>query len=168
MNVFPAVDQITLQNGNAILKPVLYGNATALDTTTNQQVTLNLTDPDSMTIDPQSDLVLVSQADAELIFLHNPGTSQQQVTRVPVGTQVDDTIWIPSSAGHLLVVDSKNNITYKVSISANGFTPGSVYTQAPSDSGVAGFVGTVDLTTGTISPVMIGFGSPTGLGFMPV
>jgi hypothetical protein len=168
VNVFPAVDEITLQNGNAMLKPVLYGNATALDTTTNQQVTLNLTDPDSMTIDPHGDLVLVSQADAELIFLHNPGTSQQTVTRVPVGTQVDDTIWIPTSTGHLLVVDSKNNITYRVGLSPDGFTPGSVYTVAPSDSGVAGFAGTVDLTTGTITPVMIGFGSPTGLGFIPI
>jgi hypothetical protein len=92
VNVFPAVDTITLSNGNAILTPILYGNATALDTTTNQQVKLNLTDPDSMTIDSQGNLVLDDQADAQLIFLHNPGTPQQTVTRVPVGTQVDDTI----------------------------------------------------------------------------
>ena len=70
-----------------------------LNTTTNQQVTLNLTDHDSMTIDSQGNLVLDSQGDAELIFLHNPGTAQQIVTRLPLGTQVDDTIWIPSSEG---------------------------------------------------------------------
>jgi hypothetical protein len=42
-----------------------------------------------------------------------------------------------------------------------------VYTEAPSDSGVAAFVGTADLTTGTITPVIIGLGSPTGLAFIP-
>ena len=167
VNVFPAVDEISLSNGQAILTPVLYGNATALDTTTNQQITLNLTDPDSMTIDLQGDLVLDSQADAELVFLHNPGTAQQTVTRVPLGTQVDDTIWIPSSEGRMLVVDAKQNTIYTVTIGSTDFTPGTVYTEAPSDSSVAGFVGTVALTSGTITPVLIGFGSPTGLGFIP-
>ena len=167
VNVFPAVDEIDLSNGQAVLTPVLYGNATALDTTTNQQVTLNLTDPDSMTIDSQGDLVLDSQADAELVFLHNPGTAQQTVTRIPLGTQVDDTIWIPSSEGRMLVVDSPQNTIYTVTIDSTDFTPGTVYTEAPSDSGVPGFVGTVALKTGTITPVLIGFGSPTGLGFIP-
>lgn len=167
VNKFPAVDKVTLSNGKAVLTPVLYGNATALDTTTNQKVTLNLTDPDSMTIDPQGDLVLVSQADSELIFLHQAGTAKQTVTRIPVGTQLDDTIWIPSSAhGRMLVVDGKQNTIYAVTIDKTGFTPGTIYTEAPSDSGVAGFVGTVDPKTGTITPVIIGLGSPTGLGFI--
>jgi hypothetical protein len=48
-----------------------------------------------------------------------------------------------------------------------GFTTGTVYTEAPGDSGVAGFVGTIDLKTGVITPVIIGLVSPTGLGFIP-
>ncbi len=44
---------------------------------------------------------------------------------------------------------------------------GAVYTQAPSDSGVVGFVGTVDLTTGFVRAVMIGFGQATGMAFVP-
>ncbi len=167
VNVFPAVDEITLNKGQAVLIPMLYGNATALDTTTNKQVTLNLTDPDSMTVDQQGDLVVDSQADAELVFLHHPGTAQQTVTRVPLGTQVDDTLWIPVSKGHMLLVDGKQNTTYTVIIDQTNFTPGTVYTEAPSDSGVAAFVGIANLTTGTITPVIIGLSSPTGLAFIP-
>ena len=167
INVFPALDKIELKNGKAILTPVLQGNATATDLTTNQRVTLNLTDPDSMTIDLQGNLVLDSQADSELIFLHNPGTSKQTVTRLPVGTQVDDTLWIPSKEGSMLVVDGKANVTYKVTIDKTDFTRGTIYTEAPSDSTVASFVGTLDPKTGTITPAIIGLGSPTGLAFLP-
>ncbi|MBV9706655.1 MAG: hypothetical protein JO125_04535 [Chloroflexi bacterium] len=166
VNVFPAVDQITLSNGKAILTPVLKGSDTATDLVTGKKVTLNLTDPDSMSVDLQGNLVQDSQADAELIFLHSPGTAAQTVTRLSVGTQVDDTLWIPSSKGRLLVVDSSGNTIYSVTRD-KGFTPGTVYTEAPSDSGVASFVGTLDVKTGTITPVIIGLSSPTGLGFIP-
>jgi hypothetical protein len=44
---------------------------------------------------------------------------------------------------------------------------GTIYTEAPNDSGVPGFIGTVDLTTGFIHPVMIGFGHPTGMAYVP-
>lgn len=164
VNVFPALDKIELSNGNVILTPVLFGNATALDTTTNSQVTLNEIDPDSLTVDPQGDVVLDNQAGSELVFLHNPGTPQQTVTRVPLGTQVDDTVWATATHGSLLVVDGSANVIY--SLRAN-FTSGTVYTEAPNDSGVNSFVGAIDLSTGFITPVAIGFGSPTGLFFLP-
>jgi len=147
--------------------PVLFGNAKALDTTKDKRVTLNLTDPDSMTIDPGGDLVLDSQADGELVFLHHPGTSHQKVTRVLLRTQVDDTLWIPTSEGHMLVVDATKNTTYKVSIPDEGFTPGSIYTEAPNDSSIPSIVGLVNLDTGNIKAVITGLGSPTGLAFIP-
>jgi len=167
INKFPAVDKIELKDGKAILTPVLLGNASALDTTTNKTVPLNLTDPDSMTVDTQGNLVLVDQADAQLIVVDDPGQSKQEVKRIPVGTQVDDTLWIRSKEGNLLVVDGKQNAIYSVTINKTDFTPGTVYTEAPADAGVAGFVGTVDLKTGTIVPVIIGLTSPTGMGFIP-
>lgn len=166
VNVFPAVAKVELKNGKAILTSVLKGNATATDIASNQQVKLNMTDPDSMSVDNQGNLVQDDQADAQLIFLHNPGTAQQTVSRLVVGTQVDDTQWIPAQKGRLLVVDGKANVIYSVTIDKTGFTPGSVYTEAPSDSGVAGFVGQLDPKTGTVTPVIIGLGSPTGLGFI--
>ncbi len=167
VNVFPSVDKITLSNGKAVLTPILYGNSTAIDTITNQKVALNMTDPDSMSIDNQGNLVQDDQGDAQLITIHHPGTAQQTVTRLTVGTQVDDTTWIPKSEGRLLIVDTKLNAIYTVSINKTDLVPGTVYTEAPSDSGVAGFVGTLNLKTGTITPVIIGLSSPSGLGFLP-
>jgi hypothetical protein len=165
VNVYPALDTIQLMFDHGLfLTPVLMGNATALDTTTNQTVTLNEVDPDSLSVDPQGDLVLVNQGGSELVFLHNLFTAQQQVTRVPLGTQVDDTVWAASTQGRLLIVDGKQNAIWQMQ---GTFTPGTVYTEAPDDSGVAGFVGTINLTNGTITPIAIGFVKPTGMAFIP-
>jgi len=165
INVFPALDQIQLQsNGTVTLKPVVMGNDTATDTTTNQTVSLNEVDPDSLTVNPQGDVVMTNQAGSELVFVHQPGTSKQSLTRIPVGTQVDDTVWATSQTGRLLVVDGATNAVWSLS---GPFTTGDVYAETPSDSGVAGLLGTVDLATGTISPAAMGFKSPTGLLFVP-
>ncbi len=163
VNTAPALAKITISGSKMNLTPVLMGNATALDTTTNQKVTLNEIDPDSMTVDMQGNVVLDNQGGSELVFLHNAGTAQQSVTRVPLGTQVDDSAWATAKEGHLLIVDAKQNAIYAVSAD---FTTGTVYTETPSDSGVAGFVGTIDLTTGIISPVIIGLTSPSGMIFV--
>lgn len=163
VNTAPALAEITISGGKLVLTPVLMGNATALDTTTNQKVTLNEIDPDSVAVDPQGDVVLDNQGGAELVFIHNAGTAQQTVTRIPLGTQVDDSAWATAKEGKLMIVDGKANAIYKVNAD---FTTNTVYTEAPSDSGVAGFVGTLNLTTGTITPVIIGLTSPTGLIFV--
>jgi sugar lactone lactonase YvrE len=161
-NVFPAIDKITLSNGKVDLTPVLTGNATATDLLTNTKTTLNEVDPDSMTVDTNGNLVLVNQAGSELVFLKNPGTHQQTVTRMPVGDQLDDTVWTPSTPGRLLVSDGNTGRTYWITA-----FPGTVYTQAPSDSGVVGFVGVVNMKTGFVTPVVIGFLQATGMIFVP-
>src|SRR5260221_367354 len=166
VNTAPAVAKIVISNGKLVLTPVLFGNATATDIATGQKVTLDLTDPDSMSIASNGDVVLDSQGDAELVFLHNAGTSNQTVSRLTLGTQVEDTIWIPAAKGRMVIVDSKQNAIYTVAIDKTGFTPGTIYTEAPSDSGVASFVGIVAPKSGTITPVIVGLTSPTGLGFI--
>jgi sugar lactone lactonase YvrE len=162
VNVFPAIDKITLGNGKVQLTPVLMGNATATDILANGKVQLNEVDPDSMTVDTKGELVLVNQAGTELVFLKNPGTPQQSVTRIPVGDQLDDTVWAPSSPGRLLVTDGTTGNTYWI----NAY-PGTVYTQAPDDSGTVGFVGVVNMITGFVTPVVIGFLKATGMIFVP-
>ena len=165
VNVFPAIDKMTLSNGKVNLTPVLLGNATATDLIANAKTTLNEVDPDSMTVDSSGQLVLVNQAGSELVFLKNPGTPQQTVTRVPVGDQLDDTVWVTSAQGRLLVSDGTTGNTYW--ISPTHFAPGTVYTEAPDDSGVVAFVGAVDLKTGFVTPVVIGFLKATGMLFVP-
>ncbi|HEY0755947.1 MAG TPA: hypothetical protein VGD98_18460 [Ktedonobacteraceae bacterium] len=166
-NPYPAVDQITLSNGQAVLKPILLGNATVTNTTTTppSQLTLNLTDPDSLSTDGKGNLILVAQADDQLITISNPGTAQQSVSTIPVGTQLDDTVWTTSTHGRLLVADGHTGLTFWMQ--APQYTQGSIFTEAPSDSGVAGFVGLVDPATGIITPVVIGLLHPTGMIFVP-
>jgi hypothetical protein len=164
LNVFPAVDEVSFQGTNVVLTPVLMGNATAVDVTTGMQVTLNEVDPDSITITPSGDLMLVNQAGSELVFISNAGLASQSVTRLPVATQLDDTVWATTAEGDLLVTDGKTNTIYAVRTT---FVPGTVYTQTPDDSSIASMVGTVDLKTGVVSPKIIGFGKATGLLFVP-
>ncbi len=162
VNVFPAVDEVTLQaDGRAVVSPVISGNALVKDTTTNTFVHINAIDPDSMQIAPNGDVVLVDQAGTELVFIHNPGTKNQWLSRIPTGTQLDDIDVTRSAHGALYIVDSHKNLTSIVT--AARWPIGQIWTEAPSDSGVAGFVGTLDLSTGNIVPQLIGFGSPTGL-----
>jgi hypothetical protein len=131
---------------------------------------LNEVDPDSLAVDASGDvdpgsvdLVLVNQAGTELVFIQNAlGTPTAK--RLLVGTQLDDIAWARSESGRLFVVDSGTNAIYTM---RGELSPTTIYTAAPSDSGVAGFVGTVDKSTGIITPIAIGFGSPTGLLFVP-
>lgn len=163
-NVFPAVDKITVSGSAATLVPILMGNAKATDTVAKADTTLNLTDPDCLTIDTQGELVLVSQADSALITIQNPGTANQKVLKTPIGNQEDDTVWATSSSGRLFVTDGAKNVIYTIKWSGS---KGTVFTEAPNDSGVVGFVGTVDMTTGFITPIVTGMGKPTGLIYVP-
>lgn len=117
-----------------------------------------------MSVDPSGVVVMANQAGRELIYLHNPGTSTQRVTRLPVGTEVDDTVFLTSTLGCLYIVDGKTNTTYRTS---GSFVPGTAFTEATSDAIVASFVGTLDQSTGQITPVIIGLRRPTGLLFVP-
>jgi hypothetical protein len=58
------------------------------------------------------------------------------------------------------VTDATLNATYVV---GGNVTANTVYTESPNDSGVASFLGTVDLTTGFVTPFGVGFGKPSGL-----
>ena len=164
VNHGPALVSVVLKGKTAEVKAVLKGDAQATDIPTGNTVQLNLTDPDSLSITPSGDVLLVSQADSEIVFIHNAGQGSQTVSRLLVGTQVDDTVYATQSNGRLYVADSKANAIYVV---RGPLQSGSIYTEAPSDAGVAGFIGTVDASTGIITPVITGFQSPTGLIFVP-
>jgi hypothetical protein len=162
-NVFPAIDQVSITGNKASVTPVLLGNASALDLTTGATVTLNVNDPDSLSINPSGQLMLVDQGGSELVFIANPGTTTQSVTRVPTATQLDDTVFATSQEGELLVTDGVANTIYAV---RSTFVPGTLFTETPNDSSVPGIIGTVDLTTGFVTPKIIGFQKPTGLIFI--
>jgi len=168
-NTGPAIVTAQLENGVVQVAPLLLGNASAIDIPSGQTITLNLQDPDSMTLDPQGNIVLDSQADQELIYVTRPGQPDQGVLRLPLsylagGTptpvETDDTAFVTSDDGFILFADKNLNTVYK--LTRPGFVPGSAFTAA--DGGP--FVGTLDITSGVITPVVTGLQGPGGLVFV--
>ena len=172
-NMEPAIVEAKLVGTTVQVTPALEGDATATDVVTGASVTLNLQDPDSMTLTPSNDILLDSQADSELVLLHRPGTAKQSVMVIPLSSpfgtpQADDTLFIPSDSGFVLVSDTPANVVYMIRKAA--FVPGTAYTAAvgaPDASGaMVGFVGVLDLNFGGINPVVVGLQSPHGMAFV--
>lgn len=169
----PAIVEASITGTTISVTPVLMGNATATDVVTGNSATLNLSDPDSMTLSPANDILLDSQGDSELILVHNPGQGNQTNTLIPLSSpfgtpQADDTLFIPSSEGFILVSDTPANIIYKISKSR--FVPGTAFTAADgaadANGNFVGFVGALDLNFGDLRPVVTGLKDPHGLGFV--
>lgn len=169
-NTGPAIVSARLEGHLVEVESLLAGNANATDIPTDASVQLNLQDPDSMTLDPLGNIVLDSQADQELIIVTNPGAPNQRALRLPLSyvasngaitsVETDDTAFANSSRGFILFADKGLNAVYK--LEKNAFAPGSAYTAA--DGGP--FVGTVDLTSGVITPVVTGLSGPGGMVFV--
>jgi hypothetical protein len=165
LNNGPALVKATLSGTKVVLTPVLAGQPTATSLIPPISSTkLNLTDADSQSIDPQGDLVLMSQGDGELLFIHNPGTSSQKVSYLPVGTQVDDTIWPTSSSGCLLVTDNNSGV---FSVCSDIWVPGTPVSASPNDATVISFVGTLSMSSGQLTPLITGIVNPHGMAFLP-
>lgn len=120
INVFPAVLEVTsLAGGTVHLKRVLLGDAHATDIPTGKAVSLNLTDPDSLTADPRGNLLLTSQADAELVFIRDPDTNFQSTNLLKLtdtsrrAVTVDDTAFASDPKSVMLVSDLTANIVYR-------------------------------------------------------
>lgn len=164
INVFPALDKVILSDDKIVLTPVLMGNALAMDIATHKKVALNLVDPDSMTFDPQGNLVLDNQSGASLVFISQVGTPRQHVSQLSIGGAVDDTIWATAPTGRVLIADTSMNTVYAM---RGTFVPGTVYSASPNDSGVASVVSTINQISGIITPIAVGFKSPHGMAFVP-
>jgi hypothetical protein len=168
-NTGPAIVTATVVGNMVDVEPVLAGEASAIDIPTDATIKLNLQDPDSMTLDPLGNIVLDSQGDQELIIVSHPNLSDQRVLRLPLSyltpggpmpVETDDTAFVTSSEGFLLFADKGLNEVF--TLSKNAFAPGSAYTAA--DGGP--FVGTLDLTTGVVTPIVTGLVGPGGMVFV--
>ncbi|MDQ1693947.1 MAG: hypothetical protein QOH85_1482 [Acidobacteriaceae bacterium] len=172
-NAAPAIVKAKFVGSTIEVSPVLEGTATATDVITGATVTLNLQDPDSMTLTPSQDILLDSQGDSELILVRKPGTKHQSVLQIPLSSpygtpQVDDTLFIPSDDGFILVSDTPANTVYKIRKAE--FIPGTGYSGgvgAPDSTGATpGFVGRLDLDFGQLTPIVTGLTNPHGLAFV--
>lgn len=169
VNVFPALVRASLQGNTVQVTPVVYGNASATNIATGAPVTLNLTDPDSMIADPRGNIVLDDQQDAELVFIQQAGSASPVLGMLPITTAggpttLDDTVFAPEDPqAFLLFSDVGANVVYKLESATFGFEPGIAY----SASDTAGLVGTLDLDTGVVSPIVTGLVSARGMTFIP-
>ena len=168
-NAAPAIVSAHIEGNMVEVESVFEGNAGAFNVVTGETETLNLQDPDSMTTDLLGNLFLDSQGDQEIILVANPGTNHQTAFKIPLsfisgGTQTavetDDSAFVTSTQGFILFADKKLNKVYK--LTNPNFFPGGVFTAA--DGGP--FVGTLDLATGIITPVVTNLMNPGGLVFV--
>jgi hypothetical protein len=163
-NAAPAIVKAHIRGTMVDVTPVLSGTATVTDLPTNTPVALNLQDPDSMIFNPFGDLVLDSQADAQLIILHHAGRRDQTayhlaITENGAPVQIDDTIFATSSHGTILVSDRDGETVY--AITRNIFAPGSAYSATPTS------VAALNTNTGVLTDVVTGMVSPHGMAFVP-
>lgn len=166
-NMAPAIVKATISGSVVNVSEVLNGSAIATNIPTDTPVKLNLQDPDSMIFDPLGDLVLDSQADAELIIVHNPAAIDQSVYRLKLTlkgapVQIDDTIFATASYGIILVSDrdaGAAGIVY--AISKDIFSPDAAYSATPNS------VGRLNFDNGVITSVVTGMVSPHGMAFIP-
>jgi hypothetical protein len=168
-NTGPAIVTARLRNGTVQVSPVLAGNASAIDIPTDATVQLNLQDPDSMTLDLTGDIVLDSQADQELIVVSDPAGPNQQAYLLPLSfegatgsqrVQADDSAFATSTQGFILFADKGLNTVFK--LSKQVFAPNAVYTAANTGP----FVGTLDMNTGVVTPIVTGLSAPAGMVFV--
>jgi hypothetical protein len=162
-NNAPAIVKAQISGGTVTVTPVLSGTATAIDIPTDTPVNLNLQDPDSMVFNPLGDLVLDSQADAELIIVHHVGFFDQTayhlaLTQNGAAVQIDDTVFATSSHGVILVSDRDGETVY--AISRELFSPSSAYSATPTT------VAALDPDTGVLTDIVTGMVSPHGMAFI--
>jgi hypothetical protein len=167
INIYPALVRATLSGTSVDVEPVLLGNASAIDISTGTTVSLNLSDPDSLTVDPRGNIVLDSQADAKLVFIRHPlekgvKVGVLSVTTAAGPTTVDDTAFASNERSFMLVTDLAGGAIYRIDSPPFGFEPGTAY----SASDTAGLVGTLNLDNGVLTPVVSGFGSARGVLFV--
>ncbi|HEX4579856.1 MAG TPA: hypothetical protein VH498_07630 [Candidatus Dormibacteraeota bacterium] len=166
------LDNATL---TANLTPLFFDNSNATNAITGARAPLALTDPDTNIVVPDAaprfagQLALISQGDGQIIFTH-PGESSA-LTVLPVTDNVagnvppiDSMAVATSHNGTLYVVDAKANAIS--TIDTNAFPAGTVFVSEPSDNQNP-LVGTLDLSTGQITPLSNTFVSPKGLLFVP-
>lgn len=168
VNVFPALVRAHLSGSTVVVEPVLNGSANATDIPTGTSVQLNLTDPDSMTIDPRGNIVMDSQADGELVFIRNPLSASPEVGRILItkstggSTTLDDTTFAPRGKTFLLFTDLSGDAIYRLDSPPFGFEPGVAYSASDTD----GLVGTLNLDNGVLTPIVTGLGSGRGMLFV--
>jgi len=140
-------------------------SATAVSAISGQPEVLALTDPDSNTVVPREsprfagDFMLDSQGDQQAIFVHDAGGPRQSLTVLDLSQSVDDTAFATSHEGAFYATDAVHD---SVDVIRGDFAAGQALSvvspcnanSAPATCTTPNSLGTMDLATGTVSPVL--------------
>jgi hypothetical protein len=131
---------------------------------TNQP--LPITDPDSLKLLPNGDLLLTGEADGAYIFVKDPGTTQQSESFVtlPSGDVPDDAIMPTSKSGTFYISNQGANDVLAVQV--NGLNTKDLYADIVTANNQGELV-QIDPNTGVVTPVVTGLTAPHGLAFVP-
>ena len=139
----------------------------ALDVPTDATVKLNLQDPDSMTLDPLGNIVLDSQADQQLIYVSNPGEPNHASA---AAARLSDPSGLAGRGRRHRVCHFNRGVYPLCRQEPQQGLPLEKARLRPRH-GVHGrgrwpFVGTIDLTSGVITPIVICLSGPGGMVFV--
>jgi hypothetical protein len=157
--------------------PVLLDGAMGYDTVTGKMELVPQTDPDSLKLAANGDLIFSSNADGAIIDIQNPGTAKQAIAFTPIqgiptasigNAGLDDVIKPSATSGTFLISDAKDGRVLSVHMS--GLDPNAYYASV----GALGAFGQVDENTGVFTALVSAsdapgftFGSPHGVTFIP-
>lgn len=173
VNTRPAIVALARVGNGYVPETVLSGNSPAVNVVTHQAGVLNLTDPNSLTVTPDGNLLMTDQGDAQLILVRLNGKPGPYISQIPLvgGVQVDDTAFATSTRGALYIADTPANTIYKVT--SQRFRLGKPYSASTgvpasgTNPAVPAFVGETFLDSGAVVPVVSGLSAPHGLLFVP-
>ncbi len=128
---------------------------------TNQP--LPVTDPDSLKLLPNGELLLTGEADGTYVFVKDPGTSHQTASfvQMPAGFVGDDAIMPSSHSGTFYISNQGANDIVKAAV--KGLDTKDLYADITSKNELV----QIDPKTGAITPIVTGLSSPHGLAFVP-
>jgi hypothetical protein len=161
-------------------KGILSFGDTGTDLNTGQtNQPLPITDPDSLKLLPNGELLLTGEADGAYIFVQNPGTTHQTesfVTLPGFGTSnvdvPDDAIMPTSSSGTFYISNQGTgandpNGNDIISVQVTGLNTNDLYADITSGLNANELV-QIDPKTGAVTPLAVtGLDNPHGLAFVP-
>ncbi len=169
----PAIVSVALNSSSvATIEPVLSGRAKAANIPFGTVSTLNLTDPDSLSVTPSGDLLMTDQGDAQLVLLRLSKVKEPAVQVLPLlgGVQVDDTAFVTARSGFLLISDTAANVTYKLTAKiwspGTGFSASTGVAAAGKTPAIPGYVGRLEESSGAIYPAVTNMDAPHGVVFV--
>jgi hypothetical protein len=131
---------------------------------TNQP--LPITDPDSLKLLPNGELLLTGEADGAYIFVKDPGTAHQTESFVtlPSGDIPDDAIMPSSHSGTFYISNQGGNDI--ISVQVTGLNTKDLYADITAGPDANELL-QIDPSTGVVTPIVTGLNNPHGLAFVP-